>query len=67
MNPAELLDAWTGWHKISPPIRPDFKRYVELANKGAKEMGFADTGAMWRSMTRAPPVNPSAMEAVSSF
>ena len=49
MNPAELLEAWTGWHKISPPMRPDFKRYVELANKGAKEMGFADTGAMWRS------------------
>ena len=49
MNPAELLDAWTGWHKIAPPIRPDFKRYVELSNKGAREMGFADTGAMWRS------------------
>lgn len=49
MNPAELLDAWTGWHKISPPIRNDYKRYVELANKGAREMGFADTGAMWRS------------------
>ena len=49
MNPAELLDAWTGWHKISPPMRGDYKRYVELANKGAKEMGFADTGAMWRS------------------
>ena len=49
MNPAELLNAWTGWHKISPPIRADFQRYVELANKGAKEMGYADTGAMWRS------------------
>lgn len=49
MNPAELLDAWSGWHKISPPMRADYKRYVELANKGAREMGFADTGAMWRS------------------
>ena len=49
MNPAERLDAWTGWHKIAPPMRADYKRYVELANKGAKEMGFADTGAMWRS------------------
>ena len=49
MNPAELLDAWSGWHKIAPPMRADYKRYVELANKGAREMGFADTGAMWRS------------------
>ena len=24
-------------------------RYVELANKGARELGFPDTGAMWRS------------------
>jgi peptidyl-dipeptidase A len=24
-------------------------RFVELSNKGAKEMGFKDTGAMWRS------------------
>jgi peptidyl-dipeptidase A len=48
-NPEELLDAWRGWHTISPPIRKDFTRYVELANKGARELGFADTGAMWRS------------------
>ncbi|HSB12826.1 MAG TPA: M2 family metallopeptidase [Bryobacteraceae bacterium] len=48
-NPEELLDAWRGWHTISPPIRKDFSRYVELANKGARELGFADTGAMWRS------------------
>ena len=24
---------------------------MELSNKGAKELGFADTGAMWRSST----------------
>ncbi|MEP7351787.1 MAG: M2 family metallopeptidase [Acidobacteriota bacterium] len=48
-NPKELLDVWKGWHAISPPIRKDFTRFVELSNKGAKELGFADTGAMWRS------------------
>jgi peptidyl-dipeptidase A len=48
-NPAELLDAWRGWHRISPPMRKDFQRFVELANKGARELGFKDTGAMWRS------------------
>ncbi len=48
-NRAELLDAWKGWHTISPPMRPDFQRFVELSNKGARELGFKDTGAMWRS------------------
>jgi peptidyl-dipeptidase A len=48
-NPTELLDAWRGWHTISPPMRKDFQRFVELSNKGARELGFKDTGAMWRS------------------
>ena len=40
---------WKGWRTISPPMRAKYARYVELANQGAKEMGFADVGAMWRS------------------
>jgi peptidyl-dipeptidase A len=48
-DPAKLLDAWRGWHSISPPIRPLFQKYAELGNKGARELGFADMGAMWRS------------------
>ncbi|HTS28571.1 MAG TPA: M2 family metallopeptidase [Bryobacteraceae bacterium] len=48
-DPKQLLDAWTGWHAISRPIRKDFIRYVELANQGARELGFQDNGAMWRS------------------
>jgi peptidyl-dipeptidase A len=48
-NPNELLDAWRGWHTISPPIKPLFEKYVTLGNKGARELGFADMGAMWRS------------------
>jgi peptidyl-dipeptidase A len=54
-DPKELLDVWRGWHTISPPMRDEFKRYVELANKGARELGFADTGAMWRSKYDMPP------------
>ncbi len=30
-------------------MRPMFERYVALGNKGARELGFADMGAMWRS------------------
>jgi peptidyl-dipeptidase A len=48
-NPDELLEAWIGWHKISPPMRQRYARFVELSNKGARELGFKDTGAMWRS------------------
>ncbi len=45
----ELLDAWTGWHSISPPMRERYQRYVELGNEGAKEMGYSDMGALWRA------------------
>src|SRR5260370_11402054 len=48
-NVKELRESWLGWHAIAPPIRKPYARYVELANKGARELGFADTGAMWRS------------------
>jgi len=54
-DPKELRDAWVGWHAISPPMRKDFARYVELSNKGARELGFADNGAMWRSKYDMPP------------
>jgi peptidyl-dipeptidase A len=47
-NEPEIREAWEGWHTISIPMRKDYTRFVELANKGAKELGFADTGAMWR-------------------
>ena len=48
-DPEELKKAWLGWHQIAIPIRKDYVRFVELSNKGAQEMGFKDTGAMWRS------------------
>lgn len=48
-NYDELTDAWTGWHSTARPIRKDYVRFVELANEGARELGFADLGAMWRS------------------
>ena len=45
----DLADAWRGWHAIAPPIKPKFARYVELGNKGAREIGFKDLGDLWRS------------------
>ena len=52
---AELLDVWRGWHTISPPMREGFARFVQISNKGARELGFKDTGAMWRSKYDMPP------------
>src|SRR5262245_31663429 len=54
-NPDELLKVWRGWRKISPPMRKRYERLVELTNKGARELGFADLGAMWRSKYDMPP------------
>ena len=54
-NPARLLEAWEGWHSIGPPMKKSYARFVELSNKGARELGFADTGAMWRSKYDMPP------------
>jgi peptidyl-dipeptidase A len=51
----QLLDVWAGWHTIARPIKKDYVRYVELANKGARELGFQDTGVMWRSKYDMPP------------
>ncbi|MBO0720664.1 MAG: M2 family metallopeptidase, partial [Blastocatellia bacterium] len=48
-NPEELKKAWLGWHGTSNQYRKDYVRFVELANKGAREMGFKDLGAMWRA------------------
>jgi peptidyl-dipeptidase A len=56
-DPDALKDAWAGWHAIAKPIRKDFIRYVELANKGARELGFQDNGAMWRAKYDMPPAD----------
>jgi peptidyl-dipeptidase A len=54
-NEKELLREWEGWHTVSPPMKKDYTRFAELSNKGAKELGFADTGAMWRAKYDMPP------------
>ena len=49
-NPADLAEIWQSWHEnVGRPMRQDYQRLVELANAGAKDLGYADTGAMGRS------------------
>jgi peptidyl-dipeptidase A len=54
-DPNELLRVWKGWHAIAPPMRKRYERMVTVANQGAREVGFADVGAMWRSNYDMPP------------
>lgn len=48
-DPAETKALYEGWRTISPVMRDDYARMVEIANEGSRELGFADTGALWRS------------------
>jgi peptidyl-dipeptidase A len=55
-TPAELKEMWASWHdNVGAPMREDYSRMTALANEGAKELGFADFGAMWRSGYDMPP------------
>jgi peptidyl-dipeptidase A len=61
-NPAELAEMWKTWHEnVGRPMRADYTRMVEIANAGAKELGYDDTGAMWRSQYDMSPQEFSAM------
>ncbi|HEX2832340.1 MAG TPA: M2 family metallopeptidase [Thermoanaerobaculia bacterium] len=54
-KPDELLEAWKGWHSVAPPMRDKYTRFVTLMNQGARELGYSDLGAMWRSKYDMPP------------
>lgn len=49
-DPVKLQEMWVSWHdNVGAPMRADYAKSVALMNEGAKELGFTDTGAMWRS------------------
>ncbi len=48
-DPAAMLKAWSDWREVSPQMKNDYTRLVEIANLGAKDLGFDDVGSMWRS------------------
>jgi peptidyl-dipeptidase A len=48
-DPDTLLTVWEGWRTVSPPMRDDYIRFVEIVNEGARTLGFSDAGALWRS------------------
>lgn len=48
-DPKELRAVWEGWRKISPPMKNEYSRMVEIINEGSNELGYKDAGALWRS------------------
>ncbi len=58
-----LYDAWQGWHEVGKDIRPLYTRYVELANEGARTIGYRDLGELWRSRYDMAPEQFSAVAA----
>jgi peptidyl-dipeptidase A len=54
-DPNETKAIWEGWHTISPPMKDDYTRLVSLANEGARELGYKDTGELWRSWYEMEP------------
>ena len=54
-DPAELQALWEGWHAVGRPMAADYARLVALANEGARELGYRDTGVLWRSWYDMPP------------
>jgi peptidyl-dipeptidase A len=54
-DPAETRALWEGWRTVSPPMKADYARLVSLANVGSRELGYPDTGALWRSWYDMPP------------
>jgi peptidyl-dipeptidase A len=45
----KALEYWQAWRELSVPMRASYERFVELSNEGARELGYADLGQMWRS------------------
>ncbi len=48
-DPARLEEMWTKWHAVATPMAGDYARLVEIANEGARDLGFANVGQMWLS------------------
>jgi peptidyl-dipeptidase A len=48
-DPETLARLWMGWYDAAPPSPVDYARYVELANEGARTLGYTDAGAESRA------------------
>jgi len=59
-DPAELQAVWEGWRTVSPVMKDDYARMVDLANEGAQELGYPTLDQMWLSNYDMPPAEMEA-------
>jgi peptidyl-dipeptidase A len=48
-NYEELQKAWVNWRTVVKGMKTNYQHFVELSNKGAREIEFKDTGDLWKS------------------
>ena len=50
-DPARLEEIWTSWRRAYDPAQmsADYAEMVEIANQGARDLGFNDLAEMWLS------------------
>lgn len=61
-NPILTKEIWLRWREITVSgrtdggtMKTDYAEMVEIANEGARELGFDDVGTMWRARYDLPP------------
>lgn len=61
-DPEKLQEIWTKWREVpvtkgdnGTTMKDDYAAMVQIANAGAKELGFDDVGSMWRARYDLPP------------
>jgi len=48
-DPAQLAEVWTKWNDYAARMKGDYVRMVDIANEGARDLGYKDVGELWRS------------------
>jgi peptidyl-dipeptidase A len=49
-DPAKLKEMWVSWNdNVGAPMRGDYAKMTAISNEGARELGYKDVGALWRS------------------
>ena len=54
-TPAQMAEAWAGWHATAKPVRQDYARFIELQNHAAEASGYTNMGEIWRAGYDMPP------------
>ena len=61
-DPDRLREIWVKWREVPVAVnedgttmKQDYAAMVELANEGARELGYPDVGEMWRARYDLPP------------